>query len=117
MQEQQLYAIEFAFPVWKDERDREEMSEFVALPFIPRVNDKIAWNSNIYMVTDVMPFFTTHPSKYDTHVNPDLMTLIPETLGYKVWLRPMDTAEFEFIKHKNFKPFNHQPEVKIHYDK
>lgn len=116
MKEQQLYAIEFAFPVWKDEKEREELSEFVALPFIPKVRDKISWNTNIYIVTDVMYHFFTHPTKYDTAINEDLMTLLPENMGYKVWLRPMETDEFEFVKNKNFKEFHHKAEFKLHFD-
>ena len=78
-----MYAIELAITLNKNS---ENYSDIVALPFIPRKGEKILWNGQLYKISDVMYGFETSEEEYGFIVSPEIQTSIASDLSYKVWL-------------------------------
>ena len=81
-----MYAIELAITLNKSSTTYSEKFDIVALPFIPRKEEKILWNGRLYKVTDVMYGFETNEEEYGFVVSPEIQTSIASSISYKVWL-------------------------------
>ncbi|WP_414842355.1 hypothetical protein [Enterococcus saccharolyticus] len=81
-----MYAIELAITLDKSSENYSEKFDIVALPFIPRKEEKILWNGQLYKVLDVLYGFETSEEEYGFVVSPEIQTSIASSISYKVWL-------------------------------
>ncbi|WP_159561673.1 hypothetical protein [Streptococcus halichoeri] len=85
-----MYAIEVAIVVRKSSENYSEKFELVALPFIPRKEEKILWNGQLYKVLDVMYSFETSEEDYDFVTGPERQTAIASGITCKIWIEEVD---------------------------
>jgi len=84
----ELHVIELAIVLSEDgPNGRVETFELVALPFIPRKDELILWNSKLYIVTNVMYVFDTNPADYNYDAHPNKQSSVAHNICYKVWLK------------------------------
>ncbi|MDT3426383.1 hypothetical protein J2Z22_001909 [Paenibacillus forsythiae] len=84
----ELKVIELAIVLSEDgPHGRVETFDLVALPFIPRKDELILWNSKLYIVTNVMYVFDTNPADYNYDADPNKQSSVAHDICYKVWLK------------------------------
>ncbi len=81
-----MYAIEIAIVLDKSSENYSEKFDLVALPFIPRKDEKLLWNGQLYQVMDVMYSFETSEENYGFVVSPEIQTSIASDVSYKIWI-------------------------------
>lgn len=85
-----MYAIELAVVLSQNDEIYSEKFDLVALPFIPRKNEQILWNGQLYVVTNIMYGFETSEDKYDFVISPEIQTAVASSITCKIWLEKID---------------------------
>lgn len=85
-----MFVIELAIILDKSRKNYTEKFDLIALPYIPRKEEKLLWNGQLYKVLDVMYGFETNEEDYDCSVNSEIQTSIVSDLTCKVWIEEVD---------------------------
>ncbi|QGG97916.1 hypothetical protein EA459_04295 [Streptococcus dysgalactiae subsp. dysgalactiae] len=85
-----MFAVEIATVLDESSENYSEKFELVALPFIPRKEEKILWNGQLYIVLDVMYGFETNEEDYDFVISPEIQTAIASGISCKVWIEEVN---------------------------
>lgn len=85
-----MFVIELAVVSDKSKENYTEKFDLVALPYIPKKEEKILWNGQLYKVLDVMYGFETNEEDYDCSVNPEIQTSIVSGLTCKLWIEEIN---------------------------
>lgn len=85
-----MFVIELAVVSDKSKENYTEKFDLVVLPYIPRKEEKILWNGQLYKVLDVMYGFETNEVDYDFVINSEIQTAIASGITCKVWIEEVN---------------------------